>query len=185
MSTERSKGKKRAKEDYDYEELLKRSFDRWDYLNEHGGSDPHWEDGCNMELIRGHIMYYKEKIEESGQPYPEIYHRDTPPEVDRYYMARPDEIRENAKKSLAKFDANENLSFVRQEAARLSDKEAEKLHIPFILGYERNLRTAIAEDNLLEMRRYENPCRYIESFEQAANALRQHKPTEDVQLSLF
>ena len=32
--------------------------------------------------------------------YPEIYHRETPPEVDRDYMARADEILINTKVSL-------------------------------------------------------------------------------------
>lgn len=183
MPTERIKSKKESKADY--EELLKRSFDRWDYLNEHGGSDPFWSDGCNMNLVRNHINHYKWEIEKSGQPYPEIYYRDTPPETDVNYIARPDEIRENAKKALAEFEANDNLQYIHQESAKLSDTESNRLSIPNILGYERNLRTAIAKDDLLTMRRYENPHSYIESFESAANALRQFKPTENVQLSLF
>lgn len=183
MAAERSKSKKESKEDY--KELLSRSFDRWDYLKEHGGSDPFWSDGSNMELVRSHIMYYKSKIEEQGEPYPEIYYRDTPPEVDRNYMARPDEIRENAKISLANFEKNGDLQYIRKEAAKLSDNDAKQLSISNVLGYERNLRSAIASDNLLEMRRYENPRSYIESFEQVVRALKQFKPTEDVQLSLF
>lgn len=183
MSTERNKSKKESKENY--EELLKRSFDRWEYLKERGGSDPFWADGCNMNLIMSHIMSYKRKIEEFGEPYPEIYYRETPPETDDNYMARSDEIRENAKKALAEFEENVNLQYIRQEVARLSDTELKRLNIPIVIGYESSLRTAIAKDDLLEMRRYENPCKYIESFEQKANALRLFEPTEDVQLSLF
>lgn len=182
MSTERKK-QKESKEDYEKE--LKMEFDRWDELKEHGGSDPFWSDGSNMELVRNHILYYKSKIEEKGEPYPEIYYRDTPPEADRDYMARPDEIRENAKISLADFEKNSDLQYIREEAEKLSENDAKRLCIPNVLGYERNLRSAITSDNLLEMRRYENPRSYIESFEQAARALKQFKPTEDVQLSLF
>ncbi len=183
MATERSKSKKESKEDF--EASLKERFDRWDYLNEHGGSDPFWSDGCNMELVRGQIIYCKGKIEEFGEPYPEIYYRETPPEVDRDYMARPDEIRENAKMSLADFEKNSDLQYIRKEAEKLSDTDAMRLSVPNVLGYERNLRSAIANDSLLEMRRYENPKHYIESFERTAQALRNFKPTEDVQLSLF
>jgi len=182
MSTERKK-QKESKEDYEKE--LKTEFDRWEYLNEHGGSDPFWSDGCNMELVRNHIEYYKRKIEEFGEPYPEIYYRDTPPETNRNYMARPEEIRENAEKALAEFEKNGDLQYVRNEASMLSYKDAERLRIPYVLGYENTLRSAIASGDLLTMRRYGNPRSYIESFEQTARALRQFKPTEDVQLSLF
>lgn len=181
MSTERSK--KDSKEDY--EKLLKRSFDRWDCLNEHGGSDPFWTDGHNMELVRNHIFNYKSKIEEFGEPYPEIYYRETPPEVAGDYMARPDKIMENAKKALAEFEKNGDLEYIRKEANKLSDADAKSLNIPNVLGYEKNLRSAIASGDLLEMRRYQYPWRYIESFEQTARALRLFKPSENEQLCFF
>ena len=76
-------GKKKEKENL-AEELAK-SFERWEYLKEHGGSDPFWADGTNMNLVRNHIMYYKNKmVEEYGrdyEKYPEIFYRELPPEV--------------------------------------------------------------------------------------------------------
>lgn len=169
----------------DYEECLKNSFDRWDYLNEHGGSDPSFADGVNLNLVRNHIAYYKEKIEETLPPYPEIYYRDMPPKVDMDYMARPDEIRENAKLSLVQFEANDSLQYLKDAVRELTDTQTDRLHIKNILGYETALRTAIAEDDLIAMRRYENPERYIESFEQAANAVRQLEPEENFQMKFF
>lgn len=130
-------------------------------------------------------MYYKEKIEETLPPYPEIYYRETPPRVDMNYMARPDEIRENAKLSLIQFEENAGLQYLREAVRGVSDKQAERLHIRNILGYAEKLRTAIAEDDLVSMRRYENPERYIESFERAAEALRQLEPEEDFQMKFF
>ena len=92
----------------DYAAELQKSFDHWEYLSVHGGSDPFWSDGVNMNLVRNHIFYYKSKIEETMTPeqYPAIYHREPPPEVDRDYMARADEIRANAKISLEAYKSN-------------------------------------------------------------------------------
>ena len=93
------------------------------------------------------------KIEETLPPYPEIYHRETPPEVDMDYIARPDEIRENAKISLMQFEGNECLRYLREAVRELTDTQADRLHIRNILGYETALRTAIAENDLITMRR--------------------------------
>lgn len=176
---------KRKEASADYEAALKNCFDRWEHLRVYGGSDPSFADGVNMNLVRNHIMYYKEKIEETLPPYPEIYHRETPPKVDMDYMARPDEIRENAKISLAQFEGNDSLRYLREAVRELIDTQADRLHIPNILGYETALRMAIAEDDLITMRRYENPERYLQSFEQAANAVRQLEPEEDFQMRFF
>ena len=45
-------------------EELAKSFERWEYLKEHGGSDPFYADGGSMNLVRNHIMYYKNKMVE-------------------------------------------------------------------------------------------------------------------------
>ncbi|RAZ22851.1 hypothetical protein DK853_50950, partial [Klebsiella oxytoca] len=72
--------------------------------------------GVNLFLIRSHILFYKEQLEKQGDSLfgvPDIYYRATPPEVDCNYMARSDEIRENARKAMKIIDADENLKFVR------------------------------------------------------------------------
>lgn len=169
----------------DYETELKNCFDKWDHLNEYGGSDPSFADGVNMDLERNHIIYFKAKIEETLPPYPEIYYRDTPPKVDINYIARPDEIRKNAAASLKLFEQSDSFQFLQTAVKNISDKQAEDLHIHNILGYEKTLRIAISKDDLITMRRYEDPKRYIESFEQAAEAVRSLEPEENFQMRLF
>ncbi len=101
------------------------------------------------------------------------------------YIARPDEIRENAKISLMQFEGNECLRYLREAVRELTDTQADRLHIRNILGYETALRTAIAENDLITMRRYENPESYLKSFEQAAEAVRQLEPEENFQMKFF
>lgn len=157
----------------DYAAALTASFDRWDYLNEHGGSDPFWADGVNMNLVRNHIIYYKNKLETEDTLFglPDCFYRETPPEVDNNYIACPDEIRENAVKSMQLIDSDENLKYVREQAKYQSDKVLKSLCIPAIIGYSDNLRTAIANDDLLTMRRYRTVSHYLEAFESAARKL--------------
>lgn len=53
----------------EHEAEIAKETDRWNHLREHGGSDPFWSDGVNMNLVRNHIIYHLMKIQElSAQP---------------------------------------------------------------------------------------------------------------------
>lgn len=162
----------------DYAAELEKSYARWDELFTKGGSDPFWTDGVGLDLIRNHILYYKQQLEKQENSLlglPDIYHRATPPEVDCNYMARPNEIRENARKAMRIIDADENLRFVREQAPSLSEAQYKQFCIAAVINYAENLRRAIAEDDLIIMRRYEHPDSYLESFESAAERIRNPK----------
>lgn len=165
----------RKNHETDYAAALENDYARWDKLFTEGGSDPSWTDGVNLNLVRSQLLYDKEQLakqENSLFGLPEAYYRETPPEVDCDYMARPDEIRKNARKAMEIIDADENLKFVREQSASLSEKQLKQWCIPAIINYAENLRRAIAEDDLITMRRYEHPEHYLESFESAANNIR-------------
>ena len=61
----------------------------WEHLQEYGCNDPFWPDGCNMNLVRNHILSYKQQIrelcEKNNLPLPEGYYLPTPPEVSPVY----------------------------------------------------------------------------------------------------
>ena len=67
------------------------SLNCWVYINGNGCNDPSYADGCNMNLVRNHILYYKNKILEicnrEGFAVPEEYYLPVPPEVDNNFMA--------------------------------------------------------------------------------------------------
>lgn len=67
------------------------SINRWKFINENGCNYPAWADGCNMNLVRNHILYYKRKISELCRQerfvLPEEYYLPTPPEVCNNFMA--------------------------------------------------------------------------------------------------
>ena len=44
---------------------LNDSYRRWKTIYHEGSSDPSWEDGTNLSLVRSHIFYYKNPIEET------------------------------------------------------------------------------------------------------------------------
>lgn len=159
----------------DYAAELEKSFQLWDKLYTKGGSDPFWSDGVNLNLVRNHIIGYKEQLaarENTLLGLPDIYYRETPPEVDKDYMARPDEIRANARKAMEIIDADENLKFIREQSASLSEQQIKRWCIPAIINYAENLRRAIAEDDLITMRRYEHPDGYLDSFKTAARKIK-------------
>lgn len=156
------------KEDYISE--LKKSYERWKVLYHKGGSDPSWEDGVNLNLVRNHIIYYKGKIEETMYPdeYPGIYFSPLPPVVDNKYMARKEEILTNALKSYNLYECNEDLQYIRavKDSNLLNEKAKKKISIDNIVGYADGLKYAIENKNYVNMRRHENPDNYIRSFRQ-------------------
>lgn len=44
--------------------LLDAEFKRWEHIRDHGCADPFWEDGCNMNLVRNHIIYAYRQLAE-------------------------------------------------------------------------------------------------------------------------
>ncbi len=173
----------RKNHETDYAAELENDYARWDKVFTEGGSDPFWSDGVSLNLIRNHILYDKEQLEKQESSLfglPEVYYREIPPEVDPNYMARPDEIRENARKAMEIIDADENLKFVREQSANLSEQQIKQWCIPAIINYAENLRRAIAADDLIIMRRYEHPEHYLESFESAAIKIRNPESTRRI-----
>ncbi|MDE7250039.1 MAG: hypothetical protein K2N82_09170 [Lachnospiraceae bacterium] len=190
-------GKKKEKENLT-EELAK-SFGEWEYLNEHGGSDPFYADGTNMNLVRNHIMYYKNKmVEEYGadyEKYPEIFYRELPPEVNQDYMARAGEIKDGAAQALEYYISDPNFHYLLLNKDMLTEKEAKQISLYNVLGYASGLARAIKDGDLITMRRHANrPEGYLESFAQCATRMmkiidEKKKEPEQVQengqLSLF
>lgn len=74
-----------------YCEEIRESVARWKDINQNGCNDPFWEDGCNMNLVRNHIIYYKRMISgicnENQLPLPDEYYFSIPPKADTHYMA--------------------------------------------------------------------------------------------------
>lgn len=66
---------------------------RWKKYKESGCSDPAYPDGLNMNLLRNHVMYYKQKIREicseNNLTLPEEVYLPNLPYVDNNYFAKP------------------------------------------------------------------------------------------------
>lgn len=190
-------GKKKEKENL--AEELANSFERWEYLKEHGGSDPFYADGGSMNLVRNHIMYYKNAmVEQYGtdyEKYPEIFYRELPPEVNDNYMARAGEIKDGAAQALEYYISDPNFLYLLANKDMLTEKEAKQISLHNVLGYASGLAAAIRDGDLITMRRHAGrPEGYLESFAQCATRMmkiindRKKEPEQvqgDGQLSLF
>ena len=66
----------------EYAPQIVHEISRWNYILENGCNDPFWPDGCNMNLIRNHIISYKLEIAEyckaTGAELPPEYYLPTP-----------------------------------------------------------------------------------------------------------
>lgn len=71
------------------ETVLLEAFARWNYIRTKGCRDPFYPDGENMNLVRQHIMSYKEELENlcKDRELPDSYYIPTPGVVNPDYMA--------------------------------------------------------------------------------------------------
>lgn len=187
----------KKKEEMDYEAELIRLYGHWDHLREFGGSDPFYDDAVNMNLIRNHIIYTKNKMKElygaNRNQYPEIYFRDLPPETAPGYMARAGEIRDGAKEVLESYLSDLNFQYLLLKRELLDKKEAENTCIDNVLGYVYALAEAVRKDDLITMRGHEkSPNTYREAFASCAEKVKQilskkmEEPKEqEMQMTLF
>ena len=156
-------------------EELERAYAHWQALYDHGGSDPTWPDGVNLNLVRNHILYYKRQIEKDCPLYMahELYQRPLPPEVPNSYMARPHEIQEHARQSLRAYLTDPDYQFLRRHGDSLTPKIRKEVSIGAVLGYVEGLKSAIEQGDLVAMRRHERPDTYLDSFKRCAEKVRE------------
>lgn len=71
---------------------IRASYKYWHEIAEHGCSDPFWEDGCDLNLIRNHIIWLrgqiKEETKEEMKPIPREFYWALPPEVPNTFMVK-------------------------------------------------------------------------------------------------
>lgn len=87
-------GKRQKTQEQEIQELcndIRQEIAHWEDLNENGGQDPFWPDGVNMNLIRNHVIYAKQRLAEicnkHGIQLPGEMYLPIPPEVNSNYMA--------------------------------------------------------------------------------------------------
>ena len=72
------------------EELIDR-YTRWSHIYHNGCSDPTWEDGTNINLVRNHILITKKNIENylgnNFLAYPDCYFFPEPIQLPNDFMA--------------------------------------------------------------------------------------------------
>lgn len=158
------------KKEHNWEEELRKSYQNWEYLRQFGGQDPGWPDGVNMNLVRNHIIYEKRMLIESRPDrLPDVYFRETPPEVDSNFMARKKEIRENALNTLHMLETHPDYKYLFTKLNDVSDIQKELLS-PIRIA--RILKEAIDAGDYVTMRRYEKAERYVELLERNTEAVR-------------
>lgn len=175
----------------DYKKELQNLYEKWNYIYEHGGNDPFWEDGTDLNLLRNHIMSVKKRCEmelEKSQ-LPEEYYKPLPPVVENSYMAQKEQIEETARLSLQKYQQNPDYKFLLLIKEGLDQNTIKNSSIKTILGYVTGLETAIQAKDYVTMRRHNYPERYLSSFKECRKKIessKNHQKKEtDGQLSLF
>lgn len=167
---------------------LAKDFEHYQYVLQNGTNDPLWSDGINLNLIRNHIIYDKKMIESlfESNCYPELYFHPTPHEVDDDLMVNEEMIRQNAKKTLEKFNSYLFLDELKCADYYIEPVELVKAGIQQAVNRVRVLEQAIDEDDLVTMRRISShEDEYYECLEKAFDNLCEINEEEERQMSLF
>lgn len=164
-------------------------YQHWQNLYEEGGSDPSYADGVSLSLVRNHIIWRKKQIETACQALgcglPDIHSRELPPEVAPGYMAKAEEIRENAKAALAVFEKDKEYRALLKEGKGLSEKQKEQVNYSAVIGYVSKLKTALRKDDLVTLRRYRRADIYADSIRECLKRVKELNPEPYYQLTLF
>ena len=148
---------------------LSDAFAEWAHLNEYGGTDPFTTDGVLMNLIRKRIETAKKKCEaELEGDYPPEYRKKTPPAVSDDYMARADEIKKNARKSLKIYEQDPDYLWLAEQVkalpAFLTDEQIKDTRIRNVVDFPDALQFYIKTGSLVDMRRHEKAQKYVAKF---------------------
>ena len=150
------------------EKELEREFKHWDTLYHHGSYDPFYADGMGLNLTRNHIIRCKQLMEELagnqeaslfGSVFPEIYYKETPPEVDYHYMANPEAIRARAKEQISLYEQDESFQYLLSIKDTVfpnnqETKETKEAHLPYFQVLRlQHYNKSYEDDDLVAMRR--------------------------------
>lgn len=85
---------------------ISESLAQWERIRLMGSRDPFWPDGCNMNLVRNHIIHHKMQLLElcEGRELPSEYYLPTPAEVDNNYMAPNGEFYKDRVQNMVKLN---------------------------------------------------------------------------------
>lgn len=142
------------------------AFSTWQKIYQNGCSDPSWEDGVNLNLVRNHIIaYYRVLDERAGEPVQlsllsaeQDYdvRRLLPPKVDSKYMARPNELLSGAQTTLTAIRNDENYQWIVSLRGQLSKNVEKNSCFTAVANYVDALEHAIMEKRFPRLRNYQN-----------------------------
>lgn len=136
-------GKKQHKRNW--EDELRKSFEMWNELKNNGGKDPGWSDGMNMNLIRNHILYYKDQLLKK-QP-------ENLPEVDSNYMANKEKICAYAMELLRFISVNSDFLYIVSRKEELDGQKDEDSQLIGVIRAVASLEDAFLKKDYVVMRR--------------------------------
>lgn len=150
-----------SREDLAFKLMAK--FLEWENVKLEGSSSPVWTDGQELNHIRDSIIYLKKEME-SLNYFPEIYYQETPPKMPQRYMVHAEEIRKKAKETLRVCRENEDYQFIFAHGTLLEEQQKNWICLDGILNSVLRMERMIRIDNLVEMKKYDKPEKYLKSF---------------------
>ena len=174
------------------EELIaecEHEYATWENIHQNGCRDPCHADGVNLNLVRNHIIYAKEKIkeycEQESVETPPILLMELPPQVASDFMANAESIERNAECLLTKITELPEYAELAEKHDVLSDKQRKDCGSQALLSRVQWLRESIFRHEFVTMRRFLWQEEYLVSQVSEVLAKAKTMVPEAHQLTLF
>ena len=166
---------------------MKNDYEHWKDVYDNGCNDPSWADGFNLNLIRNHIIYDKIQLQKilTEDELPEIYFKELPSEVDPDYIAKKEEILENAKSYYNVCVHAEGWDKLENAFDFLDENDQEQESMRFLISSVLWLKEYIENEDNVAMRRHKDPTDMINKINKCAERLIELQIHGEQQLSLF
>lgn len=166
---------------------LEKDYTRWNDVYCNGTTDPSWEDGFNLNLIRNHILIDKQRLERllPQDQLPKLYFEKDPPEVNNHYMAKKEKILQDALEYYQECIHTEGWNELDNVFDFLDKNDSEQKTMRFLVSRIRGLKSSINRLNYVEMRKFKDPSYDIDRIKKLAQRLNEIQIEGTQQLTLF
>ncbi len=141
-------GKIKENEKQRWMNVYDRQLERWNRVCQYGDPTKMWADGVTLNHIRLKLMQTQAELKKYDilVSIPKIQPDD--------YMAKADQIRQQANDSLKVYTKNPDYQYLCEVEGCLNESQQRKTQIAVALGKIRNLARAIKQDDLVVMREF-------------------------------
>lgn len=159
-------------------------YKQWDDVFNNGDPTSDECDGQILSHIRNLIIYNKKKLEylidNTSLNYPDVYFKETPQEVSKYYVVNRQEVTVKAKEALKTYEQSEDFTSLLFMSNKHSENILYNFYVNDCIDVTRKLNSAIMYGDVAAMRKFSDIKAYLKAFKLSLAAITQYERTNSL-----